>query len=991
MEYIDHIEVNGTRGDIAVNKSGVGAPTESTVGNVGQFYMDSATEKVYKCTEAKNGKYTWKPIGGEDSGVTVIKNQDSTNKKPLRSIDSGTYVLSGYFTPYEGSTESYTFDSGMIVAVLKETSKSYIQVFYPKSNVIQYLEITDSAVTRKDAKLVNMESVANRVSSITSSSDATHYPSAKAVYEAIQASGVPLTGSTAPTTTTKGVVGQSYFVIVNKAVTDMYVCTSALIGSYTWDKVEFGSTYTLPEASSTELGGIKADSAQSTDTQAVRKGTDGKLYTAPGTVTDAQVSTAVSSWLTEHPEATTTVADGSVTPKKTSFFEQETESIYDVFARKANNMYAIKNDGTYYLHSWNKNTNMVADASDYDKIIVSAVASYINYLWFAEEPTNANGQTVLGYGGTYNGYTNLNNTDANEPTEHTVTISRPEGAVYLIIDFGYTTPADLQIAIPIEKYRFTNAVDKTVTTTDLADGAVTGNKIAGNSVSGDKLANSSIQADKLNGYEVWRREAKWEVFLDNYNTKTSSVYEDVNSAIYAIKLEAGKSYFMCYAPYVTNTNQFVGEPTYTDNSHPGYYLFYTSLPDVAQLQLEGENVLSGFYASGIFASGYLESITNGYMSTSSTYAQTSAASKYFTLTRDIFILRASLKPTDGKMITNARFYEVAGGIVSNAGNANNPIQLATVYYKELGNSYPNNVYYGDSLLAAPLATPRNEREYFAMSRDIPRDRSLYIQFIGDSITYAASNAGLSNAFRKYVPMDLCAPTKCLCQSGISVATNGGSYDWKGKLTTAEDYDATMTGYSGLATVLAKSDNNPNATEYEFSTYLWRQNVDIVVVALGTNDHWENSPLGSVSTLTDDTTFYGAVEKTLTLLENTYPNAHILWLLPFKNSKWNANNDAGCTMLDYLIALKILCQTHERVWTLDLFDKWYLDYDNESLRSKFFIDAVHITGDAHKCVAEAMVDKIRQIVSIKGLRRIQTVNITDNGDKVYGATTTTQQE
>lgn len=305
MEYIDHIEVNGTSGDIAVNKSGAGAPAESTVGNVGQFYMDTATEKVYKCTSAKNGKYTWKLLEGGEvdaalsststnavqnkavkaaldekagsattiagygisdaytktetdekmskaSGVKLIENQDSANKKPLRSIDSGTYVLSGYFTPYEGSTESYTFDSGMIVAILKETSKSYVQVFYPKSNVIQYLEITDTAVTRKDAKLVNMESVANRVSSITSSSDATHYPSAKAVYEAIQESGVPLAGSTAPETTTKGVVGQSYFVIVNKAVTEMYVCTSALIGSYTWDKVEFGGTSGTGGLNSTE-------------------------------------------------------------------------------------------------------------------------------------------------------------------------------------------------------------------------------------------------------------------------------------------------------------------------------------------------------------------------------------------------------------------------------------------------------------------------------------------------------------------------------------------------------------------------------------------------------------------------------------------------------------------------------------------------------------------------------------------------------------------
>ncbi len=35
-----------------------------------------------------------------------------------------------------------------------------------------------------------------------------------------------------------------------------------------------------------------------------------------GIITDEQVNTAVSAWLTEHPEATTTVADGSITPEK---------------------------------------------------------------------------------------------------------------------------------------------------------------------------------------------------------------------------------------------------------------------------------------------------------------------------------------------------------------------------------------------------------------------------------------------------------------------------------------------------------------------------------------------------------------------------------------------------------------------------------------------------------------------------------------------------
>lgn len=49
-----------------------------------------------------------------------------------------------------------------------------------------------------------------------------------------------LAGASAPTTATAGVVGQEYYVIVDNAVTEMYVCTAAANGTYTWDKVEFG-------------------------------------------------------------------------------------------------------------------------------------------------------------------------------------------------------------------------------------------------------------------------------------------------------------------------------------------------------------------------------------------------------------------------------------------------------------------------------------------------------------------------------------------------------------------------------------------------------------------------------------------------------------------------------------------------------------------------------------------------------------------------------
>ena len=67
-----------------------------------------------------------------------------------------------------------------------------------------------------------------------------------------------LAGASAPTTTTAGVVGQEYYVIVNNAVTEMYVCTSALIGSYTWDKVEFGGATTTEQKTKTVSVGTES-------------------------------------------------------------------------------------------------------------------------------------------------------------------------------------------------------------------------------------------------------------------------------------------------------------------------------------------------------------------------------------------------------------------------------------------------------------------------------------------------------------------------------------------------------------------------------------------------------------------------------------------------------------------------------------------------------------------------------------------------------------
>lgn len=66
--------INGEEYPIAVNQAGNGAPSEATAGAPGVLYMDTDTEKFYKCTAAIDGVYTWKELGasgGSGSGGNV--------------------------------------------------------------------------------------------------------------------------------------------------------------------------------------------------------------------------------------------------------------------------------------------------------------------------------------------------------------------------------------------------------------------------------------------------------------------------------------------------------------------------------------------------------------------------------------------------------------------------------------------------------------------------------------------------------------------------------------------------------------------------------------------------------------------------------------------------------------------------------------------------------------------------------------------------------
>lgn len=189
MEYVKSFDILGADARQRPCLVEAGEPTASTVGTVGEFYMDSDTGAVYKCVAVSDDTYTWEAMGGaaQSAPIMLIESADKENRISLRSLENGTYILKGYFTAYEGSSASYTFATGMLVAILNSGDITYVQIFYPKNNTIQYLEISDTDVTRSDAKLALMESTTNKTTEIDQYADDYHYPSAKAVYDAIEA------------------------------------------------------------------------------------------------------------------------------------------------------------------------------------------------------------------------------------------------------------------------------------------------------------------------------------------------------------------------------------------------------------------------------------------------------------------------------------------------------------------------------------------------------------------------------------------------------------------------------------------------------------------------------------------------------------------------------------------------------------------------------------------------------------------------------------
>ena len=151
-------------------------------GNVDQSYNPESSN-------AQSGIAVKEAIDG-----IPIKYVESTEDDvvSLFNLESGTYILKGSFNYYPNGTRYVSFSKLQLVSVSKGSLSTCLQVFYPPNNAIQYLNIWEDetvedgyAFERKDAKLYYMEDTRNMTNTVDENSDDTHYPSAKAVWDAL--------------------------------------------------------------------------------------------------------------------------------------------------------------------------------------------------------------------------------------------------------------------------------------------------------------------------------------------------------------------------------------------------------------------------------------------------------------------------------------------------------------------------------------------------------------------------------------------------------------------------------------------------------------------------------------------------------------------------------------------------------------------------------------------------------------------------------------
>lgn len=157
MNFVKNLNLLGVEGKEIPCITGEGAPTETTEGTVGCFYMDTDTELVYKCVSVEDKKYIWKL---SEIIIDQAYNPESENAQSGKAVAEAVATVGNkisYVTPEmfgaigDGVTDDTTaiqsaLDTGKTVLFTKRyVTSNTLFINKPNQRIIVEGEIISSA------------------------------------------------------------------------------------------------------------------------------------------------------------------------------------------------------------------------------------------------------------------------------------------------------------------------------------------------------------------------------------------------------------------------------------------------------------------------------------------------------------------------------------------------------------------------------------------------------------------------------------------------------------------------------------------------------------------------------------------------------------------------------------------------------------------------------------------------------------------------------
>lgn len=249
----------------------------------------------------------------------------------------------------------------------------------------------------------------------------------------------------------------------------------------------------------------------------------------------------------------------------------------------------------------------------------------------------------------------------------------------------------------------------------------------------------------------------------------------------------------------------------------------------------------------------------------------------------------------------------------------------------------------DSLQTAPANTELEVFQALQMEvvlQGIPLDKYHNINVLGDSIT---EGVGASSPDKSY-------PSVLARLTGAHVNNYGVS--------------------GSRITDIVSPYSNPGS--FVDRMYHMDATADLIIVFGGTNDFWfGDCPIGK-RTDTGVNTFYGALNKMISHLKNAYPNADIVFITPYQQSKdadethpykrSTYGNYGTGTLKQYRVAILDRCAYYQ-IPVLDLYADYELNTaDNREALEKygnFICDGCHLNDAGYSLLAQKLYRFIMQ--------------------------------